>query len=310
MAWRAARGRADGTERKRAIGRRTSCARGIAVAARGILSRLTDSHKGASRVFLMVPVRLGRSMDLIREYEAQDQWRDWDAMLERLPIARDQTVLDLGCGPGLVSGRLAKLAANIVGVDRNAEFVSAARQRCPTNCTFLEADLYTLETRDIPNADGLWSSFAAAYFPDFAPILKRWTSCLSPGAWVALVEIDDMWRGHHPLPPELHAAFAEFEEHICAECEYDYRMGRRLGAVCRNIGLTVSEEYRTKRPSDDGIRWPKPHLPSWLLGRTAVVNSDARQAVRDLGAERFNEITQVFLDTITAYRSIAQPRQL
>jgi trans-aconitate methyltransferase len=94
-------------------------------------------------------------MDLLAEYEAQDQWRDWDAMLDRLPIARNQTLLDLGCGPGLVSARLAARAANIVGIDRNTEFLSAARQRCPINCTFLEADIKALEKQDILIADGL-----------------------------------------------------------------------------------------------------------------------------------------------------------
>jgi len=99
-------------------------------------------------------------MDLLAEYGAQDRWRDWDAMLKRLPIARDQTVLDLGCGPGSVSARLAARATNVVGVDHNAEFISAARQRCPNNCTFIEADLRALDPRVIPRAHGLWSSFA------------------------------------------------------------------------------------------------------------------------------------------------------
>jgi len=108
-------------------------------------------------------------MNLLAEYEAQDQWRDWDAMLERLPIARGQTVLDLGCGIGSVSARLAVRAKNVVGVDYNAEFIDAARQRCPKNCAFLQSDLGTLDAKVIPGADGLWCSFAAAYFPDFSP---------------------------------------------------------------------------------------------------------------------------------------------
>jgi len=109
----------------------------------------------------------------LAEYEAQDQWRDWDAMLKRLPIVRGQTVLDLGCGPGSVSARLAARATNVVGVDHNAEFISAARQRCPKNCAFLQADLRKLDVRIIPRGDGLWSSFTAAYFPDFSAVLKH-----------------------------------------------------------------------------------------------------------------------------------------
>lgn len=94
-------------------------------------------------------------MDVLAEYEAQDQWRNWEAMLERLPLARGQTVLDLGCGPGLVSVRLATRVANVIGVDRNEEFLSAARQRGPGTCTFLDTNLESLEARHIPLADGL-----------------------------------------------------------------------------------------------------------------------------------------------------------
>ncbi len=67
-------------------------------------------------------------MDLLAEYQPKDRWRDWDAMLDGLPIAWDQTILDLGCGPGLVSAQLAARVANVVGVDRNVEFLSAARR--------------------------------------------------------------------------------------------------------------------------------------------------------------------------------------
>ncbi len=233
-------------------------------------------------------------MDLLAEYESQDQWRDWDAMLERLPIARSQTILDLGCGPGLVSARLAARAANIFGVDRNAEFVSAARQRCPTSCTFLETDLKTLEPRDIPHADGLWSSFTAAYIPDFAPILKRWISCLSSGGWVALVEIDDLWRGHHPLPADVRAAFTEFEEHSCSEGNYDYRMGRRLSAVCRDVGLITIVESRWNDP-ELAFSGPAPPaiLAAWQrrFERVPVMKAF-------FGANRFREVTQAFLETI------------
>ena len=51
--------------------------------------------------------------------------------------------------------RLAARATNVVGVDHHAEFISAARQRCPKNCAFLQADLRTLAARVIPRADGL-----------------------------------------------------------------------------------------------------------------------------------------------------------
>jgi len=234
-----------------------------------------------------------RSEDQLAEYEAQDRWRDWDALLDRLPSLLGRTVLDLGCGPGLVSARLAARGAQVVGVDRNAAFLAAARRRCPPSCRFLEADLGDLDARDLPRADGLWSSFAAAYFPHFAPVLKRWTSCLAPGAWIALVEIDDLWRGHRPLPAEVRAAFAAFADHARATGEYDCRMGRRLGAVCREVGLAKVTESRWRDPelAFDGAAPPE-ILAAWRR----FARLPAMKAY--FGARRFGEIVETFLETI------------
>jgi SAM-dependent methyltransferase len=234
-------------------------------------------------------------MNLLAEYEAQDQWRDWDAMLKRLPIARGQTVFDLGCGPGSVSARLAARATNVVGVDHNAEFISAAQQRCPKNCAFLQADLRTLDAQVIPSADGLWCSFAAAYFPDFSPVLKHWISYLSPRGWVALVEIDDLWRGHHPLPEDIRAALEEFEERLRAQGGYDSRMGQRLAAVCRDIGLTAISESRWN-DAELAFNGPAPAeiLAAW---QRRFARLPAMKAY--FGTERFDQIARAFLESIS-----------
>jgi cyclopropane fatty-acyl-phospholipid synthase-like methyltransferase len=40
-------------------------------------------------------------MSLEDEYKRQFRWRDWHTILDALPLAPGQTILDLGCGlPG------------------------------------------------------------------------------------------------------------------------------------------------------------------------------------------------------------------
>ena len=234
-------------------------------------------------------------MNLLAEYEAQDQWRDWDAMLKRLPIMRGQTVLDLGCGPGLVSARLAARAMNVIGVDHNADFINIARRGCPENCAFLQADLRTIDARIIPHADGLWSSFAAAYFPNLSPVLKPWVSRLSPRGWVALVEIDDMWRGHHPLPEDVRAALEDFEEHSRNQGGYDFRMGRRLVTACRDIGLIAISEFRWH---DTELAFNGPASAEVLAAwRRRFARLPVMKAY--FGAERFDQIAVAFLESIS-----------
>jgi ubiquinone/menaquinone biosynthesis C-methylase UbiE len=59
-------------------------------------------------------------------------------------------VLDLGCGPGYESMRLASVGAEVVGVDFSSESIRIARDRCP-ECQFVESDF-----RQFDNSLGLF----------------------------------------------------------------------------------------------------------------------------------------------------------
>jgi len=182
-------------------------------------------------------------MNLAQEYLAQNKWRDWERMLEQLPKGRNQTVLDLGCGPGIVSNLLAARYRKVVGVDRDVELLDTARQLCPSNCEFVESDLGHYPYESISPVNGIWSSFTAAYFPRFVAILEQWRTCLAHGGWIAIVEIDDLLAGHHPLPTDIRASIEEFGEYLCSGGQYDFRMGRKVSNYCRAAGLTVISEH-------------------------------------------------------------------
>ncbi len=227
-------------------------------------------------------------MNLLKEYLARDEWRDWEAMLDRLPIESGQSVLDLGCGPGLVSARLASLCERVVGIDQESSFLEYARRHCPSNCEFVNAD--------IGPVSGLWSSFAAAYFPTFAPVLERWTSCVAPGGWLAIVEVDDLLDGHHPLSEEARNAFKEFMDHARSNDRYDFRMGRRLGGICRRLGLNVISETSWEDPelAFDGAAPPE-ILAAWTH------RFERMHTMRTyFGAERFHRIADAFMNTISS----------
>lgn len=82
------------------------------------------------------------------EIRASDprQHRLWRDFLARLPRVDGARVLEVGCGTGIISEKIAQLpgVADVVGVDPNAYFVSRARRRTPS-LTFEVAD-----GRDLP----------------------------------------------------------------------------------------------------------------------------------------------------------------
>ena len=178
-------------------------------------------------------------MSLSTEYKRQFGWRDWPTVFDALPRLQGQTILDLGCGVGDLAGELVARGARVIGFDVNAELLSEARARRLPNAEFRIADLRTSVDAGVM-ADGLWCSFAAAYFTDLHPILAAWSGNVKPGGWIALTEIDDLF-GHEPLSAGTKASLRAYTDDALAAGRYDFHMGRKLRSHLERSGFTVSK---------------------------------------------------------------------
>jgi SAM-dependent methyltransferase len=128
--------------------------------------------------------------------------REWflDEVLQRLPAGAD--VLELGCGPGTVSPRLAE-ARHYTGVDLSAGQLAIARERVPDGA-FIRADLTTM---DLPAAsfDAVVAFFVFNHVPraEQAPTFAKVCSWLRPhgrfmlslGAGDTEDEVQEDWLG-------------------------------------------------------------------------------------------------------------------
>ena len=76
------------------------------------------------------------------------QERDIETLL-RLVSLDGKTVLDIGCGEGRMSRRMARTAASVLGVDPDVEAIDRAREISPDDlddgCRLLAADVVTLQ---------------------------------------------------------------------------------------------------------------------------------------------------------------------
>jgi ubiquinone/menaquinone biosynthesis C-methylase UbiE len=177
-------------------------------------------------------------MSLLEEYKRQFAWRDWQTVLSKCPLVPGQRVLDLGCGPGDMSAELAARGALVTGVDADAELLAAARRRFPTG-RFENQDLTNLQLPE-NSFDGLWSSFAAAYFTDFENVLPSWRKFLTSDVWMCVVEIDDL-LGHEPLSEEMQKLIDAFYADAFAAKRYDFKAGRKLRPILRRAEFAVEE---------------------------------------------------------------------
>lgn len=180
-------------------------------------------------------------MSLSDEYKRQFAWRSWSTVLEHLPPVAGRLLLDLGCGVGDQTAQLAERGARVIGIDANQDLLDSARARGISNAEFRRLNLRALG-RIGAAVDGIWCSFTAAYFPEFAPVLASWASLLEPGGWIALTEVDDLF-GHEPLPDETKSLLATYAQNAARANRYDFHMGSKLRHHLEMAGFAVSSAH-------------------------------------------------------------------
>lgn len=101
----------------------------------------------ANRWLQMIAENPGHSqwyIERFRTMAAEGADLDGEARFVDAMVPRHARILDAGCGPGRVGGRLARLGHTVVGVDLDPELIAAAEADHP-GPTWLVADLATLD---------------------------------------------------------------------------------------------------------------------------------------------------------------------
>ena len=96
-----------------------------------------------------------------------------------------RTALDVGCGDGMLAGRLAERCAKVTGIDRNPPMIARARAQHPSDITFIEADFLThpfpKESFDFVCAN------TSLHHMDFSAALTVMARLLRPGGRLAVI---------------------------------------------------------------------------------------------------------------------------
>lgn len=178
-------------------------------------------------------------MALKAEYENQQKYRKWNLIAEKLPVKSDDIVVELGCGTGSFAEILSKKVKEVIAIDLNKNLLEVLRNRKISNVTVLQNDISNLDyiSKEI---DGIFSSFAVAYFPNKMDLIfKTWFDKLKSGGWLAIIEIDDLLRGHAPLSKKTLENLTLFEKNIRDGGIYDFRAGRKILPKLKNLGMEI-----------------------------------------------------------------------
>jgi demethylmenaquinone methyltransferase/2-methoxy-6-polyprenyl-1,4-benzoquinol methylase len=114
------------------------------------------------------------------------RWRD--AMVSAVPARRDQRILDVATGTGLVAAALARrYGAAVVAVDQSPEMLALARERHAGAATYVVGEAERLPFADA-EFDHLTFTYLLRYVEDPAATLAELARVVAPGGTIACLE--------------------------------------------------------------------------------------------------------------------------
>jgi len=212
------------------------------------------------------------------------------AAWRRARITRGSRVLDIGAGPGYATADLGEIVGpqgEVLGLERSARFVAAARRRCAerglTNTRIDEVDLMA-DADTATGFDAAWCRWVACFMPSPESLVERIARAVRQGGVAVFHEYADYasWR-FLPARPSIERFVAEVMASWRADGgEPD--IARALPALLRRSGFALREIRPiifTARPSDFVWQWPSAFLRSGVrrLARNGRVDPSFADSV-------------------------------
>jgi trans-aconitate 2-methyltransferase len=173
---------------------------------------------------------------------AEQRSRPFDDLVARIPLGEPKRVVDLGCGHGALTRRLAERwpAARISGVDNSFDMIAAATQReIPGRLDFVEADLREWQP-DGP-VDLVVSNAALQWVPEHLALLARFAGWLAPGGVLAFQVPDNFDEPSHVVVRELRSS-PQWQDRLGADADRSLAVERPERYLDVLTGLALSPD--------------------------------------------------------------------
>jgi ubiquinone/menaquinone biosynthesis C-methylase UbiE len=146
---------------------------------------------------------------------------------------RHQRIVDVGCGSGLMSARLAATGRQVLGVDLSTSMIAQARVRTNTRLDFLHADAENLPLEDA-GFDAVVNLISFHHYPNPAKAIAEFRRVLRPEGRLVLIGFD------------LDSSFIQLAQRVnrwtrnIAGDSWQ-KHGEEVAALVRNSGFTSVE---------------------------------------------------------------------
>ncbi len=173
--------------------------------------------------------------------------RELEAIVGELPLRPGLHALDLACGDGFYTLRLAKRLdpdGSVTAVDTNRAYLAKAIELAAHRRSRAKVDFVAASFDQLPFDDGtfdfVWCAQSLYTLPDPVVVLRHVARVLKPGGLVAVLENDSLHQVFLPWPVrlELPLRAAELRSFIeSSKNSSKYYVGRRLPATLAAAGF-------------------------------------------------------------------------
>lgn len=198
------------------------------------------------------------------------------ALLEFVPENREQSILDLGCGTGALTARLADMAGRVVGVDSSPNMIETAKEQFP-HLAFAVCDAL-----DLPFAhefDLVFSNAVFHWIHDHDALVKTIHEVLKErgllvcefGAWGNIATIEHAFAG------------ACEERGYAYTSKFTFPQVKQFASLLEKHGFIIDRIYEYDRPTvlqgkEQGLsQWVKQFFASEL----AALPEEAQRGIPD-----------------------------
>jgi len=212
-------------------------------------------------------------------------------LAEWMQVAPGQRVLDVGCGPGALTGQLVARAGadHVSAVDPSEPFVAVCRSRHPG------VDVRRGTADSLPFEDDTFDAVAAClvvhFMPDPVAGIIEMARVARAGGWTAAT-VWDLAGSRAPMWP-VWAAFAEVRPGGLAEQHLPVGTGGELLRMFEAAGISDAEavEVPVSVTHASFEEWWEPYLKGVgpIGEELAALDPTDRQRIRDLCHERLGD---------------------
>ncbi|MEO6954489.1 MAG: methyltransferase domain-containing protein [Polyangia bacterium] len=173
--------------------------------------------------------------------------RELEAIVAELPLDDGMRVLDLACGDGFYTRRIAERLGKdgaVVAVDISCAYLAEARKDVTRGPGQARVDLVAASLDQLPFPDGVfdlvWCAQSLFSLPDPVVAVRHMARVVRPGGVVAVLENDTLHQVLLPWPVNLELSLRTAELRCLSEYEggsSKFYVGRRLPAIFAAAGL-------------------------------------------------------------------------